>query len=180
MASLLDLVIVSANAGIELKRCVARGTDLSANRQNLVAQARESGADHLLFLDADQTFPADGLLRLLARGKDVIGCNYRRRFPPHEPTANVGGEVVATSKERALGSPIEEANWLGLGFCLVRLSALPNDGEPLFVNGLNRDGSTWSEDSFFFARLRAAGVKVYLDNEVSLEVGHIAETVVWN
>src|SRR6218665_1414643 len=44
-------------------------------RTELVKAARQIGADHLLWIDADLTFPQDALLRLIARRQRVIGAN---------------------------------------------------------------------------------------------------------
>src|SRR5687768_17247127 len=52
---------------------------LPYSRHQLVTAALDWGAEWMLFLDSDQTFPPDTLQRLLAHGKDAIGCNCPKR-----------------------------------------------------------------------------------------------------
>ena len=48
--------------------------------RNLIVETfLQTDATHLLFLDADMTFPGDTILRLLSRDKDVIGGTYFAR-----------------------------------------------------------------------------------------------------
>ena len=50
-------------------------SDLPQSRTELLKDAIQWQARYLLWLDADHVFPADALLRLLAHGLAVVGCN---------------------------------------------------------------------------------------------------------
>lgn len=184
MANLVDLVIHTGKQrpGIELLSNIASSSDIATGRHHLVKQALAWNVDWLLWMDADQTFPENGLLRLLAHDLDAVGCNYRRRAPPHLPTATGGGEFIVTTKELAAAGTVDEVDQVGLGFCLVRANAIRKLDPlfPMFQFTPRSDGTQEGEDGFFWNRLRGAGVTVHLDHALSIEIGHITEQVIWN
>src|SRR5688572_29556584 len=56
-------------------------------RETLAQAALDAGSDYILWLDADQTFPDDALLRLIKHNLPFVGCNIRKRNPDAvEPT----------------------------------------------------------------------------------------------
>src|SRR4051812_45016016 len=68
---------------------ITSSSNVAASRCDLAKLALERGADWLLWLDSDHTFPANTLARLLARGRSVVGANYRRRMADEvKPTAS--------------------------------------------------------------------------------------------
>lgn len=146
--------------------------------RNMIARdALAAGAEWLLWIDADQTFPQDTLTRLLGRGQAIVGCNIPMRRIPHDPSAGklVGPnktEPTRTTKETAEANKLELVDVLGLGLCLTHASVFKAVGEPYF-EGAN-------EDYWFFEKARRAGFEVWLDHGVSGGVGHIIETVLTN
>lgn len=171
---------------------------LGESRNRLVVEAIHADADYMLWLDADHVFPEDTLVRLLARSKPVVGCNYARRFEPTSPTAaTLDGEdgkkqLLWTTAEKAAANELEEVSHLGFGICLMHMSAFEalqahaaSEGKehfwPLFHFETMEDGiRSYGEDVYFFAKLRAAGVPVYCDHGVSWDVGHCHETILTN
>src|SRR4051794_16006201 len=172
-------------------------SDLPASRTGLLKRAMAWQARYLLWLDADHIFPPDALLRLLRHSLPVVGCNYPRRAAPTGPVAtryNEEGELeqLWTTAAKAQAGEIEEVAVLGLGFCLldmrifaqVQAHAEAGAGwakwEP-FERILSPDtGSRMGEDAAFFAALRAAGVKAYVDHGLSWHIGHVAERILTN
>ena len=167
---------------------------LTEGRHKLVAEALSWGADWMLWLDADHTFPSDTLARLWSHNLPVVGCNYARRCFPTAPTAarqgcEGGGKksLVYTTQEKAEAREVEEVDHLGFGVCLIDMrvfDVLQNQAEaegngnflPLFKfetapNGIGVIG----EDVYFFKKLRAAGIPVHVDHALSWEVGHLHE-----
>ena len=170
---------------------------LPESRNRLVAEAINWEADYMLWMDADHVFPNDALLRLLSRSKLVVGCNYARRFSPTSPTASKFGDddemdLVWTTKEKAEAVELEEVAHLGLGLCLVDMRAyaildrIAQENEessffPLFRMDPTPDGIRFvGEDVHYFKKLREAGIPIYLDHELSWEVGHIGEQILTN
>lgn len=154
-------------------------------RNMLVRDALEWGANYILWVDSDQKFRDDALLRLLTLNLPVVGANYPRRLPPHHPTAiSLSGELLATTDEAARALAVEPVASLGLGFCLVSATVFDTLGKaaqdrggemgPLFAVEMIGDGSQIiGEDVFFFRRLAEANVPVHVDHAVSWYTGHV-------
>jgi hypothetical protein len=168
---------------------------LTQSRHKLVAEAVLWGADYLLWMDADHIFPPDAFARLWARGQAVVGCNYARRCSPTAPTASGFDDdgrkaLVYTTREKAEANALEEVAHLGFGLCLIDMrvfDALQVQAEaegkesflPLFH--FEVEGSTViGEDVYFFDKLRAAGIRIFVDHGLSWEVGHIHERILTN
>jgi hypothetical protein len=150
-----------------LQAIQVRSSDLIGNRNNLVRQALAAKAHYILWMDADHTFPEDALIRLLKRRVDIVGTNYLRRGGPL-PVAAVNGFPLMTLPQVAAAAPMQRVDHTGLGFCLMKTSIFEKLPDPPFQGP--------HDDTSFFAAARAAGLDVWLDHELSLEIGHIAET----
>jgi hypothetical protein len=170
---------------------------LTESRNRLVAEAIHAEADYMLWSDADHVFPRDALLRLLSHNMPVVGCNYARRFSPTAPTASILDDdgkkrLVWTTKEKAEQGDMEKVAHLGLGFCLMDMRVyglLEQQAEkegkehfwPLFRMDPTEDGiGVIGEDVYFFQRIRDAGVPIYLDHNLSWDVGHLHEQILTN
>lgn len=204
--ALTDMVIHTSQATIfydgeqvtpELKLFIVSSSLLPESRNRLVAEALNWEADYMLWMDADHVFPCNALLRLLGRSKLVVGCNYARRHTPTAPTASKYGtddeiELLWTTQEKAEADEVEEVAHLGLGLCLIDMRTFAildkvaeENGEksffPLFRLDPTEDGIRFTgEDVWFFKKLRDAGIKIFLDHELSWQVGHLHETVLTN
>lgn len=175
---------LSAGRGVELETLIARSSILVQSRTSLFEWSRDWGADYILWLDSDHTFPPHALLKLLDDEVPVVGANYRRRADQVVPSAvkrNGSGswEFVQTTPAKAQADQLEEADRVGMGFLLMEMKAVQAAlGEhlyPLFETRSLPDGSFIGEDSLFCDRLRAGGLKIHVDHKVSLWVGHIHE-----
>lgn len=183
---------------VEMEVFMVSCSMLTESRHRLVAEALAWGADYMLCLDADHTFPADTLVRLLGHGLPVVGCNYARRFTPTAPTAAVHASddddkgLLYTTLGKAEAGIVEECAHLGFGVLLIDMRIFDalqahaeanGDGNflPLFkfVETENKIGMV-GEDVFFFRKLAEAGVRPFVDHRLSWEVGHIFEVVLWN
>src|SRR5881394_3978309 len=57
------------------------------NSRDIIAKAAiREGATHLMFIDSDMEFPADGIQKLMERDVDIVGGIYPRRQYPYRPT----------------------------------------------------------------------------------------------
>lgn len=166
---------------------------LTESRHRLVAEALAWGADYMLWLDADHTFPPDTLLRLWSHNKAVVGCNYSRRAVPTGPTAcSLEDGLLYTTQDKAKDDLVEECKHLGFGVLLVNMAVFDAlqlkaeaDGKnsflPLFMFEPTPDQvGMIGEDVYFFNKLREAGVKAYVDHGLSWDVGHIHKTILRN
>ncbi len=188
-----SIIFNGVPAQVQLQVFMASGSLLPYTRNRLLRDAYDWKADFLLWLDSDHIFPADTLIRLLSRNLRVVGANYPRRSLPARPTAlSVDGFDLWTTKEKAEAGAVEEVSRLGLGVCLMNMTVLNDvlrvakaEGRktiwPMFSGEpVQDDLEGKGEDTFFFAKLRKAGIKTYVDHAVSWEVGHIHEIILWN
>jgi hypothetical protein len=171
-------------ATVELETLIARSSILVQSRTRLFEWSRDWGADYILWIDSDQTFPPNALLKLLSTKLPVVGANIRRKHAQVLASAakrDAAGawQMVTTTKAKADSKEIEEVDRLGFGFLLTEMKtiidAFGDPLYPLFETRSLEDGGFIGEDALFCDRLRAAEVKLHVDHEVSLWVGHIAE-----
>ena len=173
---------------------------LTEGRHKLVAEALLWGADYMLCLDADHVFPHDTLMRLLAHGLPIVGCNYPRRITPTAPTAAAESgtddevrHVLYTTEEKANEGLVEQCEHLGFGVLLINMKVFDalqahhekeyGDGNflPLFLfePTENKVGMI-GEDVYFFRKMAKAGIKPFVDHGLSWLVGHCHEIVLTN
>lgn len=141
-------------------------------REGIAAQALEQGADYLLWIDADMVFPLDTLERLAKHDKAIVGANYRQRRG-NLPTASRGTfpnlEWVWTTKD---SKGLEAVDTIGLGVCLIKAEVFKAMPRPWFM-----DDPVRAEDGYFCHRAAQAGAKPHIDHDLSLQVGHISESI---
>jgi len=142
---------------------------LEYKRTQLALEALKRGCDYLLWIDSDQVFPEDALIRLMIHDKPVVGGNYPSRHTG-APTA-----LDRSGKHVARGSGLQEIGALGLGFCLMKTPILSRVAQPWFSVAMNEHGKCLGEDVHFCNQARKAGVRIFVDHD--LIVGHIAESV---
>lgn len=170
--SLGDLLISAGRH--ELNYLPGRDSALPALRAQLADKALEWGADAILWIDADQTFPEDALDRLLSHAEPIAGANIVRRHEPHDMTAVKGGKVIETTAEKAAGNVLEEVDSLGIGFVLIAREVFERTPKPWFW-----PQEQMGEDRWFFMRARKAGFRVMCDHALSWQVGHTAEKTLY-
>ena len=138
------------------------GSILPDVRHRLVAEAFKMDATHALWLDADMTFPRDTLQCLLRHNVPVVGVNYPRRQRPVIPTAHLGNENGGILYTEPGDNGLVEVKHLGGGVKLVDLRVY--------------DGFR-GEDVYFCEKVKAAGIPIFCDQELSQHIGHIGEYI---
>jgi hypothetical protein len=144
------------------------GSRVEVARETVAANAIAAGADWLFWLDADQTFPPDTLLRLLAHGLPFVGCNYPKRDVSEAPTAHIyrsGRPVPLLPK----AGGVEPVDLMGFGVLLIGAEVFQAVPRPWFRAG------KLGEDGHFCEAAKGAGFQPYVDHALSMQVGHIAE-----
>lgn len=152
------------------------------NREGATGAARSIGCSHVLFLDSDMTFPPHTIDRLLDADRDIVGCRYPRRVAPFAVLGRMLG---------ARDGDYQEAIELPSGCLMIRTSVFDKLRAPYFrcpaiehvgyttpeLEGFDLTGyeapTCMSEDYYFCQAARRAGFKVWADNALSLEIGHI-------
>ena len=168
---------VREDTRLDLVPLMAQSSILPESRNRLVEAALTAGADYLLLMDSDHSFPADTLLRLLRHKLACVGANYARRDSPTGPTArrfdrNGNSIPVYTTEQAAAGNALEEVAQIGMGLCLVEARVFRRVPEPWF--DFERLGKQLvGEDTYFCRKLREARIPIYVDHGLSWETGHV-------
>lgn len=149
---------------------------LPKNRFDAVQRAREFKATHLMFLDSDQTFPPDTIHRLASHHKLVVGANSVTKSIPAHPVCRVKSEephgaFLYTDPDSTGLVPC----WrLATGVLLINMSVFDKIGDGVWDMKYLPERNTYQgEDWSFCEACEAAGIPIYIDHDVSKEVGHI-------
>jgi len=146
---------------------------LPMGREMLLKEAIASGSSHILWIDDDTKFPVEAVEHLISRKKDYVAANICRKQYPLSPTAQdaAGKPIDSTGK-----TGIEEAQWLGLGMCLMRLECIKNIPAPHFeVMWIAGTEKYLGEDMYLCGKLHEAGVKLYVDHDASQLCYHVGD-----
>jgi hypothetical protein len=148
------------------------GLPVDQAREELAEEALGAAPDYLLWLDADHTFPPDTMFRLMGHDLPFVGCNYRRRAEDGKYPSALNIEANGSlSYVEPKASGLQPVSIIGFGVCLIKGGVFRSLPKPWFTGG------NLGEDTQFCQRARAHGIQPYVDHSLSMEVGHIAETV---
>jgi hypothetical protein len=148
-------------------------TYIHCGRELVLEAALKQGFSHLLWLDTDMTFPRTSAVQLAAHNQPIVGCNYSSRrqgaglFTAHRADQRVQTHDYSTG--------LEAVEYCGMGTMLMRTDVVADLARPWFRHGLNEHGGDIGEDVGFCRALRAAGHTIYIDHDLSKEIGHIGQ-----
>lgn len=151
------------------------GSERSVNRNGLVYDSLDAGAEWLWFIDDDQTFPPGILLSLLKAEQPVVSSLCLMRTAPFYPVAFVAkdekGYMPLDLNAHRPGELIGCRSVASSGM-LVRSEVFRQLKEPWFFHTSDK-----SEDVFFCDKLHEDGIPMYVHTDCPL--GHIAPGVVY-
>lgn len=150
------------------------GSDREQGRNELVKAMLDGGDEWLLFLDDDQIFEEDLLLRLLAREVDVVGALYLRRDMPYTPICYEAripvGKYMPVDLAPYGQDEMIKVDVVGTGGMLVRRRVFESMDPPWFKRGKH------TEDIIFCNEIRDR-FDIYCD--LGARMGHMTTTAVW-
>lgn len=164
---------------------LVESSSLAYNQHALLVKAREWKATHILWVEDDMTFPHDALHRLFARRQPWVGANYPMRSgPPFEYTAlALDGQRVFTGPE---STGLEECLYTGYGVTLMDITIFDKIEMPYFEMPWASGNEYATSDSYLAKKIREAGIPIYVDHDLSKQIGHIgnhtyhcAEVAAW-
>jgi hypothetical protein len=173
------LAMAAANMvanGIKINCAFNIGSVITIARRNLTDIFLKSDFDFIWWVDSDMKFPIDAPLRLLARGKPLVGCNYRRRrFPNPNFTGMKGQSGNFTEFQTTDESPdMELIDVLPHGMVMAHRSVYESIPQPHYLQEyipeLNLE---IGEDIYFCQQAQKAGYEIWCDQALSKEVSHI-------
>lgn len=169
--SLVCMAVLSRNT--RMIPMTINGADPAAARNDMAITLLNGGAEYILFIDSDMTFPADALNRLLDHDLDIVGCDYRMRASPFERIGTYEPHMIQPDEGLA------ERTLLGLGFLLVKRRVFEKLPSPWFQRVY--EGRIFrTEDLFFCKNAIEAGFQIWCDLDLSKQVDHIGlQQVPW-
>ncbi len=134
----------------------AKSCYVARNRNEIVKQAQEYGVTHLLFIDTDMAFENEGLNKLIAHDKDIVGAMYNKR---RMPLTNIVQEYT-DQKE------LFKVKWVPTGFMLIKMSVFETVPYPWFESISSRG---WAEDKFFCEEASKMGFETWCDPNIKIK-----------
>lgn len=153
-----------------------KGSMLIQQRESIVDAARQARATHLMFVDTDHTFPPQAARVLLSRRLNCVAVNcVTKTFPARATARDEGGPAGKEVPIKVDDSGCRRVWRIGTGIMFLDMKVFEKLGEPPYF------GSRWDperkrhvyEDWIFVEKLQAAGIDVYIDQQLSPLVGHI-------
>jgi len=147
-------------------------TYIHVGREWFLEASLKQGATHILWLDTDMSVPRELAVLLAMHGQPIVACNYVVRQASGLFTAFRGEQRVPTTDA---STGLEAVEYVGLGAMLMQTDVVADLARPWFRHGLNQFGGDIGEDVQFCRALGAAGHTVYIDHDLSKEIGHIGQ-----
>jgi hypothetical protein len=184
--SLTQSVRLCSVVGIELRELLPGGVALiQSARNDIVRDALKYGFDDLIFIDSDQDWEPEWIVKLLMYPVDCVGAAVRRKDDRemYNVKARGGPSSITTDPNTGLMTAPDMA--LGTGFLRFSRKALQLlwDNAEEYTTFLNDSPSRWifdvrphegelrGEDTYVSDRLRELGIQTWLDP--SMVCGHV-------
>lgn len=158
------------------------------NRCEIVEVALENGHDFVLFLDNDMMIPPETIVRLLQHDVDVVTTNYVTKNIPARFMAVLENTMIKTGDQTGL----EQVDLAPTGTMLIKTDVFRKIKKPFFfvapkaetisdaMAKFLKEEYDWlpcsaGEDYWFCHLCKLAGIKVWIDHDLSRIVSHIGD-----
>jgi GT2 family glycosyltransferase len=156
-------------------------------RNDIVRKAFNSTCSHLIFMDTDQEYPADAIVKLCKhaeQGKLFVAGIVHRRYPTFDPIASRGRlhHYEPIPRAECYSGDLIEVTGIGTGFVMLAIQEITKKVKlPWFkirkgVKGADGKIFDVGEDLGLCSRLQKAGIKMYADT--SIQIGHQATLMI--
>lgn len=152
------------------------GSNRGVCREQLARVCIDRGHDWLFFVDDDQVFQSDCLLRLLSYDQPVVSALILQRGAPFLPTiykSKQNDKFFPLNLQSVGDNDLVTCAGVGTGGLLIRGDVLRtlDDGRPLFEYS-----ERFGEDLYFSNRCAEAGIQMLVDT--GCRMGHLIPAVV--
>lgn len=166
LTSLMRLVLQSKELTLDFFN--HRSSRITSNRNEIVKFAQENKATHVLFIDADMTFPPYALTELLKYDKNIVCATATKREEgPNDPIG-----VPTSSADTVTKTRLIQMDFVGMPFMLIKMIVFDKLKKPYFAEPIIND-ELIPEDNYFCHEVRNAGVEIWCDLAISMEMGHL-------
>lgn len=193
MLSYLDMTLnIKSSDNVEIMMTNCCGSRISSNRNNLAMLAKRKGATHIMFIDTDMIFPSDGLQRLLSHQKDIVcATTCKRGDEDGNPIGSAIPQEGNNTGKAQVKAGLIEMSLVGSCFMLIKMDVFEKIGMaghldrflgkksiPPYYEPPNYDaGDAFGEDITFCKLAREAGYRIWVDYQLSIELGHLGDKV---
>lgn len=145
---------------------------LAQGRQDMMDYALQNGFTHILCIDDDSKFSHTAAETLICRNVQAIGANFVHKDITERRFTAIDFNYTRIDSRGKSG--IQEVLQIGFGMFLLDLSVLSKLERPYFQTIWNPETEAiTAEDVYFCRKLKSVGIKIYVDHDVSQNVGHI-------
>ena len=171
---LTEMMKLNTMNGLDTHIIMDTSTILLTQRERLALEARNVGAEYMLWLDSDIVFPAATALRMMAHKESIVAANYIRR---QLPAKGVAYETIGDWQNPLPFEPQDElvpVEGVGMGCMLMKTSILDEIAQPWFEFGWSPETNDHlGEDMIFCQKMAQAGHTVKIDTQLSMELRHL-------
>ena len=151
---------------------MSNATLIDTMRERLVDESLKAGADYIMWLDADQIYPADTIVRLAEHcedGKMVVGGLTPHKNDGKPMVWAFGNNYGAGNRQRSFESHkgLVKVDSMGMGGVMTAKEVFDKVKYPRFIRTWDHDNNNAvGEDFCFYARCKENGIDVWCDTDL--------------
>ena len=138
---------------------------MSVIRNTLLKSALETDCTHFLFLDGDEIFPENLVIKLIAYNLPIVSayvCVKNHQEKPNSYVLHKGKYI------NYKGNGLEEVDACGFGNILIKREVFEKMEYPWFAYEDSKKKIT-TEEMYFFEKAKKLGYKIYVDFNLRCE-----------
>ncbi len=143
-------------------------------------EALKSGADYILTLDVDQTYPTNTVNRLVEHidsGKSLIGGLTLKRLNARPLVFDFADSTGCEMRQYAIARGMIRCDAMGMGGVMMRPEVLKTIGFPYFNSRyIDGDRRHIADDSSFYKKCKDNDIDVWCD--ANLKYGHLRTEII--
>ena len=169
---LSNLTLKLGQAGVSVWVHTRKGSLIAAQRQRLAEEAMSIGSAGILWLDSDMVFPHDIYHQLIRREKPIIGAAYSVKDETGNSTAMIDHD--GRLERVNAGTGIRQVDACGFGALYMDITVIEKLPRPWFQTTYDYEYEYHNGEDVFFCELaREHGYEIWVDMDLSKQVGHI-------
>jgi hypothetical protein len=161
----------------EIVMAISNATLIEKMREELAKVAMDNGADYIMWLDADQVYPEDTIVRLvghLENGKQIVGGMTPHKNDGRPMVWKEGNSFGAGVRDKEIQpkTGLHKVYAMGFGGIAMTADVLNTIHYPRFQMKWDDElKGMIGEDFSFYSRCKTAGIDVWCDTD--LVYGHL-------
>lgn len=164
-----------AQSDYNLILLMSNATLIDTMRERLVDEALKSGADYIMWLDADQIYPAETIVQLVGHcesGKLIVGGVTPHKNDGEPMVWEFGNNYGAGNRVKNFetGRGLVKVDSMGFGGVMTAREVFDKVPYPRFIRTWDHDNNNAvGEDFCFYARCKEKGIDVWCDTDLTYQ-----------